>query len=94
MTEEERDDLIDQLPADMVIWNDDEELQHFGHANSTWWLDALGHTSKGPAHSCCAACGCATTCTAGAFHDALISSVVRELDRLGALRTTTEGPTR
>ncbi|MFE9855534.1 hypothetical protein [Streptomyces sp. NPDC005780] len=93
MTEGERDDLIDRLPADMVIWDSDDELQHFGHANSTWWLDALGHTSAGPKHSCCASCGCATTCTAGAFHDALISSVVRELDRLGVLHAT-EGPTR
>jgi hypothetical protein len=86
MTEEERDDLIDLLPKDMVVWNDDEELQHFGHATARWWLDNLDHPAAGPTHSCCKSCGCGGTCTLGAFHDAMISSVVRELDRMGALK--------
>ncbi|QDO02189.1 hypothetical protein FNV62_43545 [Streptomyces sp. RLB3-17] len=86
MTEEERDDLIDLLPMDMVVWNDEEELQHFGHATARWWMDTMGHPVAGPTHPCCKSCGCGGTCTLGAFHDAMISSVVRELDRIGALK--------
>jgi hypothetical protein len=86
MTEDERDDLIDLLPKDMIVWNDDEELQHFGHATGRWWLDNLGHPACGPTHGCCKSCGCGGTCILGAFHDAMISSVVRELDRIGALK--------
>jgi hypothetical protein len=85
MTEDERDDLIDRLPKDMVIWDDEDELQHFAHANAAWWMDTLNHPRSGPTHSCCKTCGCGGTCTLGAYHDALISSVVRELDRIGAL---------
>ncbi len=92
MTEDERDALIDQLPTKtMTVWDDEEELQDFAHATLPWWRDVLGHPPSGPTHSCCKTCGCAITCTLGAFEDALISSVVRELDRLGALRPVTAG---
>ncbi|MFD9950864.1 hypothetical protein ACFWYW_59100 [Nonomuraea sp. NPDC059023] len=83
MTEDERCDLIDLLPDGMVIWDDESELDAFPWGLRRW-LDVLGHRKKHTA--CCEACGCATTCMAGAFHDALVSSVVRELDKLGALR--------
>lgn len=83
MTEEERLDIWDLLPDDPAIWADDEELPHFGHANLRWWLDVLGHPK---AHrGCCKACGCCTTCMAGAFHQAVVTTTLRELDRIGAL---------
>lgn len=88
MTPDERYDLIDLLPDDMVIWDDDEELSAF-----PWdlrkWLDVLGHKKAHP--GCCKACGCATTCMASAFHEALITSVVRELDKLGVLHAPSAG---
>ncbi|MEU9670366.1 hypothetical protein AB0E25_33295 [Streptomyces bobili] len=86
MTEEERDDLIDLLPKGMTVWSDEEELQDFRHATLPWWRDALAHPPSGPTHSCCKSCGCGGTCLLGAFEDALITSVVRELDRIGALK--------
>lgn len=93
MTEDERDALIDRLPtADMTVWDPDDELQHFQHATLAWWRDVLGHPNSGPTHSCCKTCGCATSCTLGVFEGALIASVVRELDRLGALRTPADHP--
>lgn len=82
MTEDERDDLIDRLPTDMTIWDPDDELEHFG-GNYEWWRETLGHPRAHP--GCCRTCGCATSCMLGVFHGALIASVVRELDRIGAL---------
>lgn len=83
VTEDERNDVIGLLPKDMVIWADDEELEAFPWTFPKW-MDVLGHQTVHSA--CCASCGCAITCTADAFHESLISSVVRELDKLGALR--------
>jgi hypothetical protein len=83
VNEDERLDLIDLLPADMNIWADDDELEWFTGRDQRWWLDVLGHPKAHP--GCCKTCGCATTCMAAAFHDALIATVVRELDRLGVL---------
>lgn len=83
MTEEERYDISDLLPADAPIWEDEEELPHFGHATLRWWLDTLGHPK---AHrGCCKACGCCTTCMAGAFHQAVVTTTIRQLDAIGAL---------
>lgn len=85
MSEEQRDDLIDLLPTGMRIWDDESEIGHLHSPQGAaqWWHDMLGHTR---AHrGCCKACGCATTCLLAAFHDALIATVVRELDRLGVL---------
>lgn len=86
MTEDERDDIYDLLPDDMVIWSFDDELEHFSHADRRWWMEVLGHERSGENHSCCKKCGCATTCIAGAFHQAMIASTIRELDKLGLLR--------
>lgn len=85
MTEEERDALIDRLPTDtMILWPDDEELSWFPNRNYEEWRDILGHPR---AHSgCCKTCGCAGTCLLGAFFDSVVSSVIRELDKLGALK--------
>ncbi len=88
MTEDERDDLLDRiLPKGTPIWADQEELDagHFQQADLKWWADVLGHPKAHP--GCCKQCGCATTCMFGAFYDAAINTVLRELDRIGALRT-------
>lgn len=84
MTEDERLDLIELLPKDMNVWADDDELDTFTGRTFTWWMDVLGHPNAHP--GCCKTCGCAITCMAAAFHDALVASVLRELDELGALR--------
>ena len=84
MTEDERLDLLDLLPEDAPIWADDEELPTFGaRATLSWWLDTVGHPKAHPA--CCKTCGCATTCMAGAFYDAVVMTTIRELDKIGAL---------
>jgi hypothetical protein len=84
MTPEERYDIADLLPEGMQIWNDDEELEAFPGRDRVWWSNALGHPR---AHrGCCRTCGCATTCLLAAYHDALVMTVIRELDRVGALR--------
>lgn len=88
LTGDERLDLIDRLPADMNIWADDDELEWFTGRDWRWWADALGHPKAHP--SCCKTCGCATTCLHAAFHDALVATVIRELDKLGALRVPKE----
>ena len=93
MTEDERLDLWDLLPEDAPIWADEEELPLFGHANLHWWLEAVGHPSAHP--GCCKTCGCATTCMAGAFYDAVITTTLRRLDAIGALvkpQTTPPSP--
>ena len=87
MNEDERDDLIDRLPKDMVVWAFEDELPDFQHATTRWWMDSLNHPPAGPTHACCRSCGCGGACSLGAFSDALVASVVRELDRLGALRS-------
>lgn len=88
MDEEQRDrisDLADMEDDSRVIWSDDEELEHFKHANLEWWLrEALGHPRAHP--GCCKTCGCATTCMAAAFFDATVLSTIRRLDELGLLR--------
>lgn len=86
MDEGQRDDLIDLIPRNMVVWSDEEELEHFQHATLAWWREVLGHPPCGPTHSCCKTCGCGGSCLLGAFEDALVTTVVRELDRIGALR--------
>lgn len=85
MTEDERDDLIDQLPKNMILWSDDEELQYFPNRTYDEWRQILGHPVAGPTHHCCKTCGCGGSCLLGVFYDAVVSSVVRELDRIGAL---------
>lgn len=86
MTGEERDDLIDLLPDDLNLWADDEEAAtYFTGRTFEHWRDVLGHPQAHP--GCCARCGCATACILGAFYEGVVASVVRELDRIGALRT-------
>lgn len=87
MSEEERDDLIDRLPVDMPLWPDEEELArgHFTDRDWAWWRDTLGHPYA-TGHGFCRTCGPATPCLLGVFYDSVISSVIRELARLGALR--------
>ena len=88
--EDRRLDLIDRLPKDMVIWDDDDEVPAFADRDLSWWLKVLGHDRAHTA--CCTACGCATTCMAGLFYESVVMSVVRELDKLGALNHDTPTP--
>ncbi|PRX91936.1 hypothetical protein [Allonocardiopsis opalescens] len=89
LTEEQRDDLIDQLPDGMTLWGDDSEIaaDWFTPYDYEKWLEILGHPRAHP--GCCKTCGCATTCVLGTFYDAVVSSVVRELDKLGAIQVPT-----
>jgi hypothetical protein len=59
------------------IWADDDELAagHFLDRNLASWLDALGHPKAHP--GCCKFCGCATTCLARAFHEAVLMTAAR-----------------
>lgn len=87
MTEEERDDLIDRIPTDgMIIWDHDAELDWFPNRNFDEWREILGHPRSHP--GCCKTCGCATSCLLGTFFDAVVSSTIRELDKIGALAST------
>lgn len=91
--------LFDLIPDGMTIWeaDDDEELAYFADRDLRWWMKALGHDRKHTA--CCTSCGCCVTCIAQMFHGAMVASVIRELNKLGALRepaalpeeTTTDG---
>lgn len=84
MTEDERDDLIDMLPPGMNIWDPDDELEDFSGRDREWWAEALGHPKMHP--GCCKTCGCGATCLFQLHHDLLIATVVRELNKLGALK--------
>lgn len=88
MTEEERDAVYDLIPSGMWIWGDDEERPHFSDADWEWWRNVLGHPKAHP--GCCKTCGCATSCLLSVFYDAMISSVLRELDVRGLLRPASE----
>lgn len=97
VTPEQREELADRIDHTEPIWQDEDELDGIGidgplrDRNLRWWLDNLGHHA---AHrGCCATCGCAVTCMASAFWDATVASVIRQLDRMGALVQLAEGNT-
>lgn len=83
MDEEQRDEICDLLPRDMVIWDFEDELGWFANRDVNEWREILGHPYKH--RGCCATCGCATSCLFSVFHEAMIGSVIRELDKLGLL---------
>lgn len=84
MNEEQRDEICDLLPKDMIIWDWEDELESFKSWTYSKWRKELGHPLK---HSgCCATCGCATSCMLSVFYDALIGSTIRELDKQGFLK--------
>jgi hypothetical protein len=70
------------------LWSEEQELDegHFRNRDVHHWLRALGHGPGSDTHGCCQGCGCATTCLAGAFFDATVDTVLRELNRAGLLR--------
>lgn len=82
MSDDVRWDLIDKIPDDMSIYGSD-------HVEAPLtvgvWRDALEHPYV-EGHGFCRTCGPATTCMLMAFYDAVMLSVVRELDKMGALR--------
>jgi len=59
------------------IWADDEELEEglFLDRDFNSWMNALGHPKAHP--GCCRTCGCATTCTARAFGEAVWMTAAR-----------------
>jgi hypothetical protein len=89
MTPEERETLMDTLGAFPVIWEHDDEIPRFTDVRDwTWWSAALDHP-RGTSGRC-RTCGSGVTCIVVAFHDALIASTLRELDKAGALRIPEE----
>jgi hypothetical protein len=91
VTEDERDDLIDLVPYRFTIWEYENEIPGWAEGRDfAWWRDLLKHPK---AHGgCCATCGCAVSCDLVVYHEAMISSVVRELDKIGALRVPPTTP--
>jgi hypothetical protein len=86
MEEEYRDDIYDNLPlTKMKIWPNDDELEIFGK-DIYEWAELLGHPRHSETHYCCRTCGCATTCIYGLFFDAMVSTVLRELDKADHLK--------
>lgn len=85
MNEEQRDRLYDLLPVStMTVWTDDEELEHLPY-DVKYWADVLGHPRTARDGKACATCGNGMTCVQAAYEEALITSVIRELDKIGAL---------
>lgn len=89
MTEDERFDIEDLLPKSYPIWADEEEIPGWAEKfNYGYWMETLGHPTA--RRGCCKMCGCATSCSLGVFHEAMVTSVIRELDKLGLLRSPSE----
>lgn len=90
MNADDRLDLEDLLPANMILWGDDDELGGWPDDPWTWkkWRDVLGHPKAHP--GCCRTCGCATSCLLTVFYSSVVTSVIRELDALGLLRSGKE----
>lgn len=97
----DRDAIIDALDAlgPYTIWEDEEEFENTGfdgkkisERDRTWWAKMLGHPVKahrlqdGRTMLRCETCGVGASCEFDCYTDALIFSVLRQLDRLGVLR--------
>lgn len=82
MSDDVRWDLINKIPDDMSIYGSD-------HSEGQWtwaqWREGLGHPYA-VGHGYCKTCGAGGPCELAAFYDAVMLSVVRELDKMGALR--------
>jgi hypothetical protein len=88
MTPEQREAIIDAIPDGIDIWERDEEPADYLR-DWRWWRRQLSHPHV-DGHGYCKTCGPAVSCTLHVFHDAVIASVVRQLDQLGVLRTLDE----
>lgn len=86
MNEHDRLSLEDYLQSNMILWADDDELNWWPTDPWTFkkWMRVLEHEQKDC--GCCKKCGHATTCLASLFRDSVVTSVIRELNRIGALR--------
>jgi hypothetical protein len=80
---ETRWDVIDRLPDEYAMPIHDSD---YVDPVPTWqtWREALGHPYV-EGHGYCKTCGPAITCALAAFYEAVIVSVVRELNKLGLL---------
>jgi hypothetical protein len=77
--------IYDLLPDDLNLRpNPEEGRTHFTGRNYDWWRDILGHPKAHP--GCCKACGCATSCLLGVFHEGAITAAIQELGRIGVIR--------
>lgn len=83
MTPDQRESIIDALPDGMDIWEYDEPAGYL--RDWRWWRRQLSHPHV-DGHGYCKTCGPAVSCTLHVFHDAIVATVVRQLDELGFLR--------
>jgi hypothetical protein len=85
VNQEERNRIIDMLSEPFQIVEDDRDASRVPGTLESWG-EAVGHP-LGPQG--CWTCGRGVSCPFRAFYEAMIASVVRELDRFGKL--TPEG---
>lgn len=87
MNEDQRLELEDLLPKDPIIWADDSELDWWKDDPWTYrkWALVAGHGPMANGKGC-ERCGYDTSqCMFAVFHDAMVATVIRELDKLGFL---------
>jgi hypothetical protein len=82
VNEEQRNDLFDRLPEHFKIVEADEDLLRTPGTKKSW-AEALGHELDDGGR--CRTCGRGQSCIFHAFYDAVVASVIRELDKLGHL---------
>jgi hypothetical protein len=102
MNEDQRWEILDELPRNFPIAEADTQTD-IGFVvpgtYETWyegWALLLGHPMSGD-RTFCQTCGMGGECSFRAFYDAMIASVVRELDKVGRLsppgiRVVRKGP--
>lgn len=81
VTSEPRWDQLDRIPDDMQIYGEDSSGEQW---TLPQWLEELGHP-QAEGHGFCKTCGAGGPCMLMAFFDAVLMSVVRELDAAGQL---------
>lgn len=89
MDQKKRDEIWDQVPLDFPIVDADDEVERITQAGGgtiqSWGAEA-GHDIDGALD--CHTCGKGGPCPFIEFYDSVVSSVVRELDKIGALVPT------
>lgn len=81
MNQNQRWEILDQLPKSFRVVEDDADLTLVPGTLESWG-EALGHPQG---KRFCQTCGAGGTCSFRAFYDAMVASVVRELDKQGML---------
>lgn len=88
MSDDERWDVIDKIPDPMPLQSSKMTVPQ----PLDVWRDALDHPWA-HGHGYCKTCGAGGPCILMAFHDAVMMSTVRELDKAGALVPRKENET-